>query len=188
MNATADTQRPQVGPFDGMLEILRYNWPQYAVGAGAILLGATLATAIPLPVPLKVALLIGSSFATWWLIASLAVSYYVYDVSPLYRWDWLADFLPQRPRQWVNIHVGLDDSTPALRRLFPDATGRVLDVFDEREMGETSIRRARRHAASKHRQRAEPADLAPGQSHIVPPVSSPIASEISAGIETLLVR
>ncbi len=160
MNTTSDTGLPQRGPCDGMLKIMRYNWPQYAIGAVAVLVGATLAVAAPLPIQLKSVLWIGSSCAAFWLIASLAVSYYVYDLSPLYHWSWLADFLPQRPHQWMNIHVGLDDSTPALRRLFPDATGRVLDVFDDREMGEPSIRRARRDAASGQGEPAEWADFA----------------------------
>jgi len=37
-----------------------------------------------------------------------------------------------------------NDASPALRRLFPDAQGRVLDVYDPREMTEPSIATARR--------------------------------------------
>jgi ubiquinone/menaquinone biosynthesis C-methylase UbiE len=43
----------------------------------------------------------------------------------------------------INIHAGFDDSSDSLHRLFPRAYRRTLDIFDEEEMDEPSIRRAR---------------------------------------------
>ena len=34
------------------------------------------------------------------------------------RWDWLPRALGFQPGAWINIHAGLDESTPALRALF----------------------------------------------------------------------
>jgi SAM-dependent methyltransferase len=88
--------------------------------------------------------LAGACIAGFWLMASLAVSFYVYDLSPLYRWSWISEMLAEAPDRWVNIHMGLDDSTSALRWKFPSSAGRSFDAFDEREMSEPSIHRARR--------------------------------------------
>jgi SAM-dependent methyltransferase len=77
------------------------------------------------------------------MVTALAVSHFVYDRSRLMRWEWLSSRLIP-PRCWGVIHAGLDDATPALRRLFPAAQGGTLDIFDAREMTERSIAVARR--------------------------------------------
>jgi SAM-dependent methyltransferase len=150
-NSFAPTIRS--GRFDGVLKILRFNWPQYVAGAGVVAFAAAIVTAITLPAWLDVLAWAGVCVAAFWLIASLAVSFYVYDLSPLYRWSWISEILPEAPARWVNIHMGLDDSTAALRRLFPSSAGRSFDAFDEREMSEPSIHRARRLAMN-----SEPAE------------------------------
>jgi SAM-dependent methyltransferase len=65
------------------------------------------------------------------------------------RWDWIGDALGFRPRTWINIHTGLDESTPILRSLLTGSSGRVLDIFDPVEMTEPSIVRARRLARNE---------------------------------------
>jgi SAM-dependent methyltransferase len=150
-NSFAPTIRS--GRFDGVLKILRFNWPQYVAGAGVVAVTAAIATAITLPTWLDALAWGGVCVAAFWLIASLAVSFYVYDLSPLYRWSWISEVLPEAPARWVNIYMGLDDSTAALRRLFPSSAGRSFDAFYEREMSELSIHRARRLAMN-----SEPAE------------------------------
>jgi SAM-dependent methyltransferase len=62
------------------------------------------------------------------------------------------------------VRAGLDESTPALRAIFKDASGRVFDIFDPREMTEPSIARARRIArlrSLRELQRGTRADLEP---------------------------
>ena len=75
-----------------------------------------------------------------------AASWIVYDRSGLMHWDWILQALGFDPASWINLHAGLDESTPALRTLFKDAPGRVFDIFDPAEMTEPSIVRARRLA------------------------------------------
>lgn len=150
-NSFAPTIRS--GRFDGVLKILRFNWPQYVAGAGVVAVTATIVTAMTLPTWLNALAWAGVCVAAFWLIASLAVSFYVYDLSPLYRWSWISEMLPEAPARWVNIHMGLDDSTAALRRLFPSSAGRSFDAFEECEMSEPSIYRARRLATN-----SEPAE------------------------------
>jgi SAM-dependent methyltransferase len=143
----------RLGRFDGVLKILRFNLPHYAAGAAVVAVAVAILATIPLPTWLDALVLASVCIAGFWLIASLLVSFYVYDLSPLYRWRWISEMLAEVPDRWVNIHMGLDDSTAALRRMFPSGTGRSFDAFDEREMSEPSINRARRSATN-----SEPAE------------------------------
>ncbi len=103
-----------------------------------------IAALLPLPPAVTLLLLISAAGASYFLIVSLAVSYIVYDRSPLYRWQWIKDVLPAPSRQIVNLHAGFDESSPALRALFPETDLIVLDFYDRRSMTEASIARARR--------------------------------------------
>jgi|GEM_PF-71213 len=145
------------GAFDGVLQIVRFNAPSYAFGTLAALVAAAAAVALPVPAWLAALLLSGAVAATFWLVASLAVSHLVYDRSPLSRWTWIEAALGFAPRTWVNLHAGFDESTPAIRALFPGSVGRCCDFFDPVEMTEQSILRARRLAASESA--AEPVDF-----------------------------
>jgi SAM-dependent methyltransferase len=76
-------------------------------------------------------------------VASVIASYWIYDVSPLYRWNWIPDVLGMAPRRWLNLHAGLDESSTALRAVFASGEGETGDFFDPAEMSEDSIHRAR---------------------------------------------
>ena len=142
MNTTLVLER---SPLEGTLNILRFNWPRYALALAAVTLGTGLLLAVPVPRPLRVVLGLGIALGTWWALGSVVVSYWVYDRSGMYEWTWLGSFLPRPPRRWVNVHCGFDETSPALERVFPGARGEVLDLYDPRVMTEGSIRRARRH-------------------------------------------
>src|SRR5258708_22438754 len=86
----------------------------------------------------------GVARTLFWLGSSLLVSHYIYDRFPLYDLSWLARSLSRAPRRWVNIHAGLDETSHLLATLFPSAEGKVLDIYDPREMTEPSIEQARR--------------------------------------------
>ena len=130
------------GRFQGASQIVRYNAPFYFGGIGALLFGGTILKKAPLPRALRVFGWCGFALAAWWLAASVAVSWWVYDASPLYRWRWLRDWFPEAPPRWANFHAGLDESTLALREFWGRETA-TLDFYDEAAMGEPSIRRAR---------------------------------------------
>jgi hypothetical protein len=91
-----------------------------------------------LPMWMRLILLTGVAMAVFWMAASLAVSHYVYDRSPLYTFEWLAP-----PTSAAIVHAGLDQCSEPLRKRFPQASFRVFDIFDQREMTEPSIARAR---------------------------------------------
>jgi SAM-dependent methyltransferase len=143
MNTTRDVRSGR-GPFHGTVQIVQYNWPSYLLGALACLMG--LALALWLPSPLFVHHLLGAAagLAGFWLAGSLLASYWVYDHSPLYQWEWIGPLYPVAPSCWANLHMGLDETTLALRRLFPGTASTVLDLYDPVEMTEPSIRRARK--------------------------------------------
>jgi SAM-dependent methyltransferase len=128
----------------GVRQIVRFNWPFYAVAAAALALAPPLIARLAFPFGVGVVLYAGTALAALWVVTSLVASWLIYDRSPLMRWDWLPRALGFLPAAWINIHSGLDQSTPALRALFGAARGRVFDMFDPGEMTEPSISRARR--------------------------------------------
>jgi SAM-dependent methyltransferase len=138
---------PEPWKFQGVLQIARFNRPRYAAGLVAIVAALFLLAKLATPAWLTVLGMTGVAASAWWLVASLVASHLIYDRSPLRRWRWVAAALGNTaPHTWANLHAGLDESSPALREIFPAATGRVLDFFDESEMAEPSILRARRLA------------------------------------------
>lgn len=138
---------PTRGKYQGVRQIVRYNWPFYAVAGVALLAGTPLIFLFFSSLIWRAVLLCAIALAGFWLCSSLLVSHYVYDRAPLYKWQWLARLLPARPTAWLNVHAGLDETTAALRRMFPATHSLTLDVYDPRQMSEPSIARARDGAA-----------------------------------------
>jgi SAM-dependent methyltransferase len=132
------------GKYQGTIQIVRYNWPFYLAAAVVSAVGIAALGLAPLPFPLRLLLLLGVGATLWWSAGSLAASYWVYDRSPLCRWAWIAGWFPDPPRSFANLHAGLDESSPALRSLFPGSRAVLLDLFDPAAMTEPSISRARR--------------------------------------------
>jgi SAM-dependent methyltransferase len=130
----------------GVKQIVQFNWPFYAAAIVTVAIAAVMAPRVPLPLALRVLVYAGTALVVLWIVASLVASWIVYDCSRLMAWDWVLQALGFSPKSWINLHTGLDDSTPALREIFQDASGRVFDIFDAREMTEPSIARARRLA------------------------------------------
>jgi len=82
--------------------------------------------------------------ALYFVMISLGVSHLVYDRSDLYRWGWLDRALRSIDvRRAVFCHTGLDEASTVLRARYPDVQWQVLDHFDEHQMTEASIHRAR---------------------------------------------
>lgn len=129
----------------GLHQIVRFNWPFYAVAALALVVIELALQLEAVDSTTRWALRGVMGLAAAWIVASLFASWVIYDQSPLSRWEWILDVVARPPRRWINVHAGLDDSSPALRRLLAPSEGRVFDIFDPIEMSEPSIERARRH-------------------------------------------
>ena len=131
------------GALHGVGQIVRFNWPRYAAAA-VIFLVVPLALDAP-RVGETTRRLASAVLAlpVFWAAASLAVSWLVYDRSPLMSGNWIPDALGASPSRWLTLHAGFDEWTPAARRALGSA-GRSLDLFDPARMTEPSIARARR--------------------------------------------
>ena len=128
----------------GVRQIVVFNWPFYAAAGLALVaveFGLRFVPATPVTWWVMHAV---TGLAAVWIVGSLIASWVIYDRSPLTTWGWIGEALGVRPRRWINVHTGLDESTPALRRLLAPSEGRVFDIFDPLEMSEPSITRARR--------------------------------------------
>lgn len=74
--------RPVVAraPFHGVGQIVRFNWPFYAVAAGTVLLTLAAVHRLPLSASIQAALYAAAGVGLLWLAASLAASWIVYDL------------------------------------------------------------------------------------------------------------
>jgi SAM-dependent methyltransferase len=131
-----------------MLEIARYNWPQYVAAGFVAGIAAAGWRRWQETLWFSRSALVACLWVTWWGFASLAASHWIYDLSALYRWDWLREMLPGGPGRWLNLHAGLDECSSALSLRFPDSRGTSADFFDADEMSEPSIHRARHQRAN----------------------------------------
>jgi SAM-dependent methyltransferase len=127
----------------GLRQIVRFNWPYYAIAVAVIGPAVLILPQLPGGTTLHAVLYAGVGLGAFWMIGSLAASWWIYDRSPLMTGDWIREALGYRPRRWLNIHAGLDELTPILRARLRNSRGRTLDIFDAGMMTEPSITRAR---------------------------------------------
>lgn len=162
-------------PFQGVSNILRFNWHYFAlVGICAAVLtvaGVFLEKPFRLPALATAVLLFALT------VIPLLVSWYVYDLSGLYRLNWLRGVGLDgtgKSAMMANIHAGFDETTCLLRVRYPRAGWIVMDFYDPARHSEVSIRRARRaHPPS-------PGDLRIATSAL------PVANSSLAGVFVLL--
>jgi SAM-dependent methyltransferase len=131
------------GRFEGLWNIVRFNWPMYAASAGVATV-LTIVAASRAPRSIRVLAGAGSLGALWTTVTSLVASHWIYDRSGLYRWNWLFDHLQTAPRRILNIHAGFDESTQPLRELFPKSEVVTCDFYDPVRNPEPSIAKARK--------------------------------------------
>jgi SAM-dependent methyltransferase len=125
----------------GVGNVVRFNWPFYALALG---LAAMLALAAALGPP-ALRPWPGLALAALLLpvLASLAATIWVYDLSPLYRLDWL----PVKPlpgATLLSLSAGFDEISPVLRRCYAPPQLLAADFYDPARHTEASIARARR--------------------------------------------
>jgi SAM-dependent methyltransferase len=131
------------GAFQGVANIVRFNWPMFFVAAEVSLICLLAAALDMLPAPVRVAALLIGLGTIAQTGASLLASHWVYDRSDLYDLTWLPNVMIETPRNIVNIHAGFDESSGALSKIYPSAELRTLDFYDPERTTERSIARAR---------------------------------------------
>src|SRR3954464_10729125 len=127
--------------FHHALRIAGYNRPLYITAGCAIVAGVVIALVPSVPVPLRWLAAAGAVVATWFACASFLAFHWMFDRSELLGGQWLARELGQMPARWVQINAGLEETNVPLHEVFPDAEGRVLDVYDPASMTEPAITR-----------------------------------------------
>jgi len=126
-------------PFQGVGNIVRFNWPFYVV-AGILLIGLMLLQQM-LPEMLQILVWAGIGFALVTIIISLLVSYYVYDFSDLYQLSWLKNATKENV---LNISAGFDETSELIKLKFPKINLTICDFYDPEKHTEASIKRARK--------------------------------------------
>jgi hypothetical protein len=128
-------------PFHGITNIIRFNWHFYVIAFSGII--TMIVLAIILPSQWSKVLSLGCLMISIPVSISLLASYYIYDYSNLYKFNWLK-MLPMSQRPVVlNIHAGFDETSDLLKRKYPLSDFTVLDFYDPKKHTELSIKRAR---------------------------------------------
>ncbi|SFM84508.1 Methyltransferase domain-containing protein [Chitinophaga sp. YR627] len=123
-------------PFQGVMNIVRFNWHFYVIALLLMSAGGGLAYYMQIPV---LAPLTGLAFIA--CLLSLLVSMYIYDLSGLYTLNWIA--AASGEKLIVNIHAGFDETSTLLQDKYPDAAVQIIDFYDPEKHTEISIKRAR---------------------------------------------
>jgi SAM-dependent methyltransferase len=110
---------------EGVRRVVAFNWPKLVFGAAFAAAAAAVAvTATSTPTQALAALAAGGT--AYFLVASLAASWWVYDRSQLHDWRWLAPLVPEPEGRWALVHAGFDEAGPSL----PAALGPPAAVVD----------------------------------------------------------
>jgi hypothetical protein len=115
--------------------------------------------------PLVRALLgLGVAVASYFMVASVIASYFVYDASDLYKLEWWpARCLHEPPADGIVVHAGFDPASSQIQAKFPYMRLRILDFFDAGKTTEASIQRAHRLAPPSAAEERIPAETWPVQ-------------------------
>lgn len=133
-------------PFQGVGNIIRFNWHYYLLSVLTISVIAILKFVIPEQWSvLATAIILLIVIAN---LVSLLVSFFVYDLSSLYKLRWLKHVEIRACSNIVNITAGFDETSCLLKHKFPSADLTVLDFYDAEKHTQISIERARKAYAT----------------------------------------
>lgn len=127
-------------PFQGVLNIIKFNWHLYVLSV--LFLGGLLILSNYLPFNFQFYTLLLFALVLTSTFISLLVSYYVYDLSNLYKLNWVAD--NHEKIEIVNISAGFDETSALIKSKFPNSNLVVLDFYNPKTHTEVSIKRARK--------------------------------------------
>ena len=129
-------------PFQGVLNIIRFNWHFYVLSAFTLAILPYAAAQFDQPLKLFTYIIcVGITAA---ISISLLVSVYVYDLSGLYKLKWLNQISLDKDSYIANINAGFDETSALLAMKFENANLSVFDFYDPEKHTEVSIKRARK--------------------------------------------
>jgi hypothetical protein len=123
------------------LDVVWFNWPPFVFGPITAIV-AGLAALGPLPTAVRIGLAIGAVAALVATTTAVMAIVWVFGFGTARRWRWVAN-AAHRPRTWLNLTTGFDDSTSTLRARLAGVTGLSVDIFDETAPLDPPQRRAR---------------------------------------------
>jgi ubiquinone/menaquinone biosynthesis C-methylase UbiE len=129
-------------PFQGVWNIIRFNWHFYVLSFCFLLFLLLLANNINSIFRPYIFVLLLLIFIP--ALISLCISYYVYDLSGLYQLNWIDNFTKAAKNQIININAGFDETSILLKEKFPSAELLVFDFYNPEKHTEVSIKRARK--------------------------------------------
>lgn len=127
-------------PFQGVFNIIGFNWHFYVISLAFLLLLVIFYSYLSEPFRMFSAALFCGIILT--NLITLVVSFYVYDLSDLYKFGWLSE-LPKNTAI-VNINAGFDETSELLKDKFKNSQLVVFDFYDQTKHTEVSIKRARK--------------------------------------------
>ena len=127
-------------PFQGVLNIIRFNWHFYAIAIVFLCALLILNPFVDVAFKNYISIVLITVFTI--ILSSLIVSFYVYDLSNLYQLDWLDDDKIQI--NIANISAGFDETSHLLELKFKNAKLTALDFYNPETHTEVSIKRARK--------------------------------------------
>lgn len=128
-------------PFQGVTNIIRFNWHFYLLPVVLVL--SILSLSIYSNGQYAFYMSIVSLLVIVPVLISLIVSFYVYDLSNLYTFDWLDDLNINTEGKILNINAGFDETSALLHSKYPGSEIKVFDFYDPQKHTEISIKRAR---------------------------------------------
>ncbi len=124
--------------FQGIKNIIRFNWHFYVIAAVSILLLIAISQFLSGILVYFIYATIG--FTMLGILASLAVSYYVYDYSDLYQLHWIEK---ENPKQILSVNAGFDETSDLIKNKKPNTTLSIIDFYNPNKHTEVSIKPAR---------------------------------------------
>jgi SAM-dependent methyltransferase len=127
-------------PFQGVLNIVRFNWHFYVIALLVVMV--LFFAAVNFSIPYGFFMYTLGALVLISTIVSLLASLYVYDLSGFYHLRWIDS--NGEERLIVNINAGFDETSHLLQNKFVNAKLLSLDFYDEKKHTEISIKRARK--------------------------------------------
>lgn len=127
-------------PFQGIVNIVRFNWHLYAIALSIILVLFFIACYLDKSFQTIIYVFCFLIFMTTFI--SLLASFYVYDFSELYKLYWIEK--NDKEKTILNINAGFDETSQLLSEKFDTAKLVVLDFYNPEKHTEVSIKRARK--------------------------------------------
>lgn len=124
----------------GAQQILQFNRRSYASAVLVLALCALLWQDESLSRPL---LLLVGLVTLYFSLASLLVSHWIYDLSPIATWTWLPGWLGSPVKKWAMVQAGFDSTHGAFEKAVGEPPLFVLDLYGRPGAGGASVQAAR---------------------------------------------